>query len=213
MSTSSISATAADLKSELPHSELPKFSGKPQFTQVRQIEKLIEENAGSIECSVPGTGEFNHIFLTKTDEEWTNLTGLPPVVFPVNPEEPNIRNNATAAQIAQSNQAYNRSKKIYIKTKAMKNLLINQIISSFEPKYMDCLKHAVTRQVNHQSIPAIFRVLYRYGKVKYQAVEDMHQELLSTPIDLELPLLLFFKEIEDYRALAQAAGMSKQILK
>lgn len=205
----STSSKAADLLADFPHQELPKFTGKPTFTQVRAIEKLIEENAGSIESSVEGAGDFNHIFLIKTDEEWTELTGLPPVVLPVNPAEPVIRNNASAANIAQANQVYERNKRIYQKTKAMKNLLINQIISSFDSKYVDCLKHAVTRQINHQSIPEIFKILYRYGKVKSQAVRDKTQELLATEIDLDVPLLNVFKEIEDWKALAKAAGIPR----
>ena len=206
--SNSISTTAADLKADFPHPDLPKFTGKPQFIQVREIEKLIEENAGAIESSLPGTQDFNHIFLIKTNEEWTNLTGLPPVVLPPNPPEPVINDRATAAQIAQLNQQYSREKNRYRKTQAMKKLLVNQIISSFESKYVDCLRNGVTRQINH-TIPQIFRVLYNYCQVKGNQVREKEQELLAGTVDLDSPLLILFKEIEEFRTLARASGIPK----
>ena len=203
--TSNLSSLATELHARLPNKTFPVYTGKPTFSQVRQIEKLVEQNAGSIKSTVQGAGAFNHIFLTKTNDEWTTLTGLPPVVMPVNPEEPEIANNATAARIAQANQVYGRQKKLYEKTEAMKELLTNQIVSAFEPEYISALRHPITRQVDHQSIPEIFTILYRYGNVQSQAVRDAEAEILATPINLEFPLIVMFDKLEDFQALAVAA--------
>ena len=205
-----LSTLATDLQSRVPHQTLPKHVGKPQFHQIREIQKLIEENSGTIECSLPGVGDFNHLFLTKSDAEWTALTGLPPVQMPERPERPEINDRATAAQIAQQDRAYNTAKKLYDKTIAMKELLMNQLTTSFEPKWIQPLRHAVTRQLNHRAMHEIFTFLYtRYGKVKSQTVRDKEDELLTAPVDLDLPLIILFDDIEDFRVLAQSARVPK----
>lgn len=207
--TSDLSSLATDIQTRLPHKTFPQFSGKPTFSQVRQIEKLVERNAGKIKTSVDGTGAFNHIFLVKTPEDWTTLTGLAPVAIPEKPDDPEIGNHATAAQIAQANLAYERRKKVYDTTQAVKDLLTNQIVSAFDADYISALRHPVTKTVDHHSIPQIFALLYRYGRVQSQAVRDREAELLAQPLNLELPLCVLFEKIEDFRALATAAKEQK----
>ena len=207
--TTELTTLATDLLARVPHKNLPKHVGKPTFSQIREIQKLIEENAGSVSCSIE-TGEYNHLFLTKTNTEYTELTGNEPVAMPVEPDRPEIANNATAARIAQANQTYIIAKKLYDKTKAMKELLMNQLTTSFEPKWTQSMRHTATRQLNHRTIPEIFTFLYtRYGNVQSDIVRAKENELLSTPVDLDLPIIILFDEIEDFRVLAQAAGVPR----
>ena len=207
--TSNLSSLAAKLLARLPNQTFPRFAGKPTFTQVRTIEKLVEQNAGSIKSTVQGAGGFNHIFLTKTPAAWTALTGLAPVAIPVSPDEPIFLNNATAARIAQLNQQYERQKRHYDTTEAMKEVLINQIISAFDANYITALRHEITRQVTHQTIPEVFRVLYEHGRVQYQTVRETEAEILATPINLDEPLAMMFDTVEDLQALALAADEPK----
>ena len=200
-----LSTLAADLQSRVPHKSIQKHIGKPSFDKIREVQKLIEKNAGTIECSIVGVGVYNHLFLTKSPAEWTVLTGLAPILLPVAPARPVIANNATAARIAQQNQIYDVAKKLYDKTTAMKELLMNQLTSAFENKWIQPMRHPVTRQLTHQTIAEIFDFYYtRYGKVKSKVVRDKEDELLTTPIDLDLPLIILFDDIEDFRVLARA---------
>ncbi len=207
--TSDLSSLATNIQTHFPHQTFPQFSGKPTFSQVRQIEKLVERNAGKIKTSVEGAGAFNHIFLVKTPEDWTALTNLPPLAIPEKPADPVIGNHATAAQIAQINLAYERRKKVYDTTQVVKDLLTNQIVSAFDADYISALQHPVTKTVDHHTIPEIFALLYRYGRVQIQAVRDREAELLAQPLNLELPLCVLFEKIEDFRSLASAAKEPK----
>ena len=93
----------------------------------------------------------------------------------------------------------------------MKNLLINKIISLllFQQDYVNSLKHPITCQINHQTIPNIFRVLYCYGRPSMTEVQNKLNELLATQVNLDLPLRIMFREIEDFNTYAQAAGIPK----
>ena len=69
--TASLTTLATKIQARLPHKTFPAvlFTNRPTFAQVREIEKLVEQNAGSITSSLAGTGAFNHIYLTKTAVE------------------------------------------------------------------------------------------------------------------------------------------------
>lgn len=205
-----LSTLATELQKRVPHRVLPKQTGKPQFHQIRELQKLLEENAGIIDSDLPNTGEFNHLFLMKSPAEYTALTGKDPVVMPESPDRPIIQNNATAARIAQLDRAYEREKKVYDTTMAMKEFLTNQLTTAFEPKWIQPLRHPVTRQLNHRTISEIFHFFYtRYGKVKSSTVREREDELLTTPVDLDLPIIILFDDIEDFRVLAQSAKVAK----
>ena len=126
------SSLITDLSAQVPHTEFVECV--PTFRTIREVEKKIEENAGCIDCSLPNTETFAHLWLTKSPEEWTRLTNLPQVQEPQQPNRPIIPNSATAARIAQLNQEYEVAKAVYDKTKAIKTLLIKQIIQAFDPK-------------------------------------------------------------------------------
>jgi len=161
------STLATELQKRVPHRVLPKQTGKRQFHQIREIKKLLEENAGIIDSDLPNKGEFNHLFLMKSPAEYTALTGKDPVVMPESPDRPEIQNNATASRIAQMGRGYEREKKVYDTTMAMKEFLTNQLTTTFEPKWIQPLHHPVTRQLNNRTISEIFHFLYtRYGKIK-----------------------------------------------
>ena len=205
-----LSTLATELQKRVPHRVLPKQTGKPQFHQIRELQKLLEENAGIIDSDLPNTGEFNHLFLMKSPAEYTALTGKDPVVMPESPDRPIIQNNATAARIAQLDRAYEREKKVYDTTMAMKEFLTNQLTTAFEPKWIQPLRHPVTRQLNHRTISEMFHFFYtRYGKVKSSTVREREDELLTTPVDLDLPIIILFDDIEDFRVLAQSAKVAK----
>ena len=174
------------------------------------MQKNIEENAGCIDCFLPNSGTFAHIWLTKSPKEWTRLTNLPQVLEPQQPNRPIIPNSATAARIAQLNQEYEVAKAVYDKTKAIKTLLIKQIIQAFDPKYLAPLRHRATRQMTHNSIHAIFTWLYKnYGLVPSKIVREKKMEFFNTTLDLDAPLLMFFEEIEEFRILNKAAKITE----
>ena len=101
---------------------------------------------------------------------------LAAVVNPVDPPNPVIPNNATAARIAQINLEHGRLKKLYEKHRTMKELLTNLIVSAFNEHYIRALRNPVTHQIN-QGIPEIFRVLYRYTGVQPTAVRERESEI------------------------------------
>ena len=84
----------------------------------------------------------------------------------------------------------------------MKELLINLIVSSFNEHYIRALRDPITKQVSHQTIPAIFNVLYRFTGVQPTAVRDRESEILNTPVDIAFPLIIMFDDIEDFIQLA-----------
>ena len=95
-------------------------------------------------------------------------------------------------------------------TLAMKEFLTNQLTTTFEPKWIQPLRHPVTRQLNHRTISEMFHFFYtRYGKVKSSTVREREDELLTTPVDLDLPIIILFDDIEDFRVLAQSAKVAK----
>ena len=56
----------------------------------------------------------------------------------------------------------------------------------------------------------MFHFFYtRYGKVKSSTVREREDELLTTPVDLDLPIIILFDDIEDFRVLAQSARVPK----
>ena len=202
------SSLIADLSAQVTHTDFVECV--PTFCTIREVQKKIEENAGCIDCSLPNTETFAHIWLTKSPEEWTRLTNLPQVQEPQQPNRPIIPNSATAARIAQLNQEYEVAKAVYDKTKAIKTLLIKQIIQAFDPKYLAPLRHRTTRQMTHNSIHAIITWLYKnYGLVPSKIVREKKMELFNTTLDLDAPLLMFFEEIEEFRILSQAAKITE----
>jgi len=67
--------------------------------QLGKCRKKIEENAGCIDCFLPNSGTFAHIWLTKSPKEWTRLTNLPQVKAPQQPNRSTFPCTATAARV------------------------------------------------------------------------------------------------------------------
>ena len=62
----------------------------------------------------------------------------------------------------------------------------------------------------HNSIHAIFTWLYKnYGLVPSKIVREKKMELFNTTLDLDVPLLMFFEEIEEIHILGKAAKITE----
>ena len=92
------------------HKTLTKIIGEPNAKSLQKLFKQLKRNARSVTSSLGG-GQYGHMFMVLSEEEWNNLPGTTPVNAPADPGPLNFGGRMLASEIATHQQAHEDARK------------------------------------------------------------------------------------------------------
>ena len=159
-----------------PHKALTKIVGQPTPLALQRLRTELIANAMAVP-STRGGGINGHLCLLLTDEEYEDLSPGVPFDAPVHPGPvPDHHANATNAQIAQANSAYDRLILDTDKYLLVQNALRAQILEAVEPIYYDILRNRDFGFARVKPIQILQHLQQKFGKV---TTSDLRKNLAT----------------------------------
>ena len=104
------------------HKTLEKIYGEPNAKSLQKLFKQLRRNAQSVPSTLGG-GQYGHLFMVVSQEDWDNTPGTVPVVPPNDPDPFEIDGRTRPAEIAVAEKAHENQKKKYNKFQALQRIL------------------------------------------------------------------------------------------
>jgi hypothetical protein len=136
-------STVEDVMASFPHPILPTVEGNPDYQTINATRKFLQANSRAIDTHLGG-GTLGRLGLIISDVSYSNIA--PPTVdAPTLWKTPNATGRApsttdgTAAQISATRHIWEEDVQTYRTYTTIQQALKKQIISVFEPMYLEIL--------------------------------------------------------------------------
>ena len=136
--------TVESITEGFPNPSIPRIEGEPSFQSIKEIEKLLIENAASVSSELGG-GNRRYLGLVLSPAKHNTVTGvnfephLNPRALPVFPE------HLTQPQIAQANATYKDRLSLWREQEVAIKALKNKLTGAAESKFLADLQDTCTR--------------------------------------------------------------------
>ena len=128
-----------------PHKQLDKVVGAPTTKTLQTVFRQLRRNARSVISNL-GEGQYGHLFLVLSPNDWQDLPNTAPIVEPVNPGPFGlIGNRKNTATVVLQEKQHDEQKKNYEKFQALKRIL--KINWSKHSILSIWIQSAVTKQI------------------------------------------------------------------
>jgi hypothetical protein len=134
-------ATVETVMASFPHSVLPTVQGEPDYQTIHATRKFLQANSQAIDTHLGG-GTFGHLGLIISDASYSIIaptTENGPILWitPQSPGREPANTDGTAAQISAARHIWEEDVQTYGTCTSVQQSLKKQIISVFEPMYLD----------------------------------------------------------------------------
>jgi hypothetical protein len=136
-------STVEDVMASFPHPILPTVEGEPDYQTIHTTRKFLQANSRAIDTHLGG-GTLGHLGLIISDASYSNISP-PTAEAPTFWETPNAPGRApattdgTAAQLSAARHVWEEDVQTYRTCTSVQQALKKQIISVFEPMYLEIL--------------------------------------------------------------------------
>jgi hypothetical protein len=145
-------ATFKDVMASLPHPVLPTVQGKMDYQTIHATRKFLQANSRAIDTHLGG-GTLGHLGLIISDASYDMIaptTHARPTLW-ITPQAPGrapANTDGTAAQISAARNIWEEDVQTYRTCTSVQQALKKQIISVFEPMYLDILNDSMVGYAN-----------------------------------------------------------------
>jgi hypothetical protein len=202
-----VHSTVEDVIASSPHPILPTVQGEPDYHTIHSIRKLLCANARSIESHLGG-GALGHLSIIISIVTYTPVAHAHPWVNPESPGgDPNeIIGGASAALLAECHH-WEEAVSIFRTWKTVEQALEKQIITAFEPMYLEIINNDIFGFANTTARYMLDHLFLSYGSIT--AVDLEHNwENMRKAWDPHQPMESLFKQIQDCVDYAEAGGIT-----
>jgi hypothetical protein len=136
-------STVEDFMASFPHPILPAVQGEPDYQTIHATRKFLQANSRAIDTHLGG-GTLGHLGLIISDASYAmiaKITDYEPTLW-ITPQAPGrapATTDGTAAQISAARHIWEEDVQTYQTCTSVQQALKKQIISVFEPMYLDIL--------------------------------------------------------------------------
>ena len=88
------------------HKTLQKIHGEPNTKSLQKLFKQLRKNARSVQSTLGGGGQYGHLFMVMSEDEWNNLPGTVPVDVPQDPGPFELDGRTRPAEISVVEKAH-----------------------------------------------------------------------------------------------------------
>jgi hypothetical protein len=161
--------TVEDATARFPHPILPTVEGEPDYQTIHATRKFLQANSRAIDTHLGG-GTLGHLGLIISDASYAMIA--PPTaeeqtiwVTPNDPGRAPATTDGTAAQISAARHIWEEDVQTYWTYTSVQQALKKQIISVFEPMYLDILNENMVIYANISERYMLDHLFETYGNI------------------------------------------------
>jgi hypothetical protein len=203
-------ATVEDVMVSFPHPVFPKVQGEPDYQTIHATRKCLQANSRAINTHLGG-GTLGHLGLIISDASYAIIaptTAAGPTLWtsPQAPGRAPANTDGTAAQISAARHIWEEDVQTYRTFTSVQQTLKKQIISVFEPMYLDILNVNMVGYANISARDMLDHLFDTYGNIT--AVElEINFEHMRRAWDPQQPVESLLKQIQDCADYSEAGGV------
>ena len=188
-------ATVEDVIASFPHPILPTIQGEPDYHTIHSVRKLLQANARSIDTHLAG-GALGHLGIIVSAAAYALVEPTTPWADPAHPGPIPAIVAGTAAEIAASRLTWEQDTATFKTWVTVEQALRKQIITAFEPMYLDILCDDMVGFANTTARDMIEYLFLTYGSITAVDLER-NFENMRKPWDPQQPVETLFKQVQD----------------
>jgi hypothetical protein len=162
-------STVKDVMASFPHPVLPSVQGEPDYQTIHATRKFLQANSRAIDIHL-GRGTLGHLGLIISDASYAMIdpTKNNEPTFLITPQAPGrapATMDGTAAQISTARHIWEEDVQTYRTCTSVQQALKKQIISVFEPMYLDILNANMVGYANISARGMLDHLFDTYGNI------------------------------------------------
>jgi hypothetical protein len=193
------------ISENFPHKTLPPIVGQPTYEAIKDLHLKLNENAVKVHSNL-GDGLLGYLGVTVTPAIYNTLSAQP-FVIPTNPgTTPVFPDNATGPQIANIRQIFKEEATAFKKYVDVCNAISALILEVVDPVYLATLRLPYVGIGTRTPLQILAHLYTNYAKIT-PADLDNNDRVMKQPCDVNQPIEVLYKQIEDAIEFA-AAGQT-----
>jgi hypothetical protein len=203
-------STVEAVMARFTHPILPTVQGEPDYQTIHATRKFLQANSRAIDTHLGG-GTLGHLGLIISDAAYAMIapkTNEEPTLW-VTPNAPGwvtAETDGTAAQISAARHQWEEDVQAYRTCTSVQQALKKQIISVFEPMYLDILNDNMVGYANISERGMLDHLFETYGNITAVDLE-INFENMRRAWDPQQPVETLFKQIQDCADYSEAGGV------
>jgi hypothetical protein len=188
-------STVENVMASFPHPVLPTVQGEPDYQTIHATWKFLQANSQAIETHLGG-GTLGHLGLIISDASYAMIgltTDAGPTLLktPQPPGRAPSNTDGTAAQISAARHIWEEDVQTYRTYTCVQEALKKQIISVFEPMYLDILNDTMVGYSNISARDMLDHLFETYGNITVVNLE-INSEHMRRAWDPQQPVESLF---------------------
>jgi hypothetical protein len=174
-------ATVEDVIASFPHPILPTVQGEPDYQKIHAVRKLLQANARAIDTHLGGGG-LGHLGLIFSDASYAMFAPATEVgptlwIIPTAPGRAPANIDGTAAQISAARHSWEEAVHTYRTFTSVQQALKKQIITVFEPIYLDFLNNDMVGFANITAWAMLDHLFMAYCNITAVDLENNFEQM------------------------------------
>jgi hypothetical protein len=203
-------STVEEVMESFPHPVLPTVQGELDYQTIHATRKFLQANSRAIDTHLGG-GTLGHLGLIISDASYAMIsptTDEEPTLWvtPSSPGRAPATTDWTAAQISAARHIWEEDVQTYRTCTSVQHALKKQIISVFEPMYLDILNDNMVGYANISARGMLDHLFETYGNITAVDLE-INFEHMRQAWDPWQPVETLFKQIQDCADYSEAGGV------
>jgi hypothetical protein len=201
--------TIEDVMASFPHPLLPTVQGELDYQTIHATRKFLQANSWAIYTHLGG-GTLGHLGLIISDASYAMIaptTDARPTLW-ITPQAPGrapANMDLTAAQISAARHIWEEDVQTYRTCTSVQQALKKQIISVFEPMYLDILNDNMVGYANISARYMLDHLFETYRNITAVNLE-INFEHMRRAWDPQQPVESLFKQIQECADYSEAGG-------
>jgi hypothetical protein len=203
-------ATVEDVIASFTHPVLPIVQGETYYQTINATRKFHQAKSQAIDTHLGG-GTLGHLGLIISDASYATIaptrnTGQTLWTTLQAPGRAPATRDGTAAQISAARHIWEEDVQTYRTCTSVQQALKRQIISVFEPMYLDILNDNMVGYANISARDMLDHLFETYGNITAVDLE-INFEHMRRAWDPQQPVESLFKQIQDCANFSEAGGV------
>jgi hypothetical protein len=162
-------STVEDVMASFPHPTLPTVKGEPDYQTIHATRKCLQANSRAIDTHLGG-GTLGHLGLIISDASYAMIdppTAEEPPLWetPNDPGRAPSTTDGTSSQISAARHAWEEDVHTYRTCTSVQQALKKQIISVFEPMYLDIFNDSMVGYSNISARDMLYHLFETYCNI------------------------------------------------
>jgi hypothetical protein len=203
-------ATVEDVMASFPQPVIPTVKGEPDYQTIHATRKFLQANSLAIDTHLGG-GTLGHLGLIISDASYAIIaptTDAGPTLWKTlqAPGRAPANTDGTAARISAARHIWEEDVQTYQTCTSVQQALKKQIISVFEPMYLDILNDNMVGCANISARDMLDHLFDTYSNITAVDLE-INFEHMRRAWDPRQPVESLFKQIQDCADYSEAGGV------